>query len=578
MNSSIILFALGLFVFINPTIVWSADEIKVNNQYNESISRLPAPEKSITQPSPQPSPLSEEERFSTSQELEDANQVPDLLVTNTSIIGPENGTQTNSTNSTNFLIKNDSLLKPTSINSKDDEVRLKIVKNTTLTPIDVGYVLESSVASFNGSVFYTGNLFAANSFDDGSTWKYLNIRKDVMKTTCCDNDVIYDPIHGMFLWYLQGTKEMDGANTLALGISKDNLKSWQFIKFKPTNINETWVNQASDYPYLALSNGYLYISMNMMKNSPFFDPQSIRPIVLRISLTELAAGLPPAIEYYADKDLPSNAHSFTLVQGANDTMYWGIHISNDKMKLYKWNDSLSSGSVVTYIRSVPPWTPLNRGEGECIGPNDINWCARGQSKIRGAFTTNNIVGFIWDANKNTSNLGSDNNATGFRYPYIDAATFDVANNMTYLSRPLIWNPDYAWMYGYTTPDKQGNIGIQAFFGGGKYNPSIAVGFANDLAARNPWHLIPLVNGTDGPAGASFMEPSSWGDFVRIRPSYDNSSKWVGSGWTLQGGHQANNIEPRFFEFTLVSNNVTNGVDVSNDQLLNNDRLISTDYD
>ena len=396
-----------------------------------------------------------------------------------------------------------------------------------------------------------------------------------MKTACCDNDVIYNPIHDMFLWYLQGRTEMDGANTLALGVSKDKLQSWQFIKFKPSSINDTWTNQMSDYPYLALSNKYLYISMNIVKKPPFFDSPSIHPVVLRIALEDLANGLPPAIEYYDDNYLPSSAHSFTLVQGANDTMYWGIHLSNDKMKLYRWSDLLPKISVNTYERNVPPWTSFNRGQGDCTGPNNINWCARGQSKIRGAFITNNLVGFVWDANKNTSNVLSENSSIGFPFPYIDGATFDTKNNMSYFSRPLIWNPNYAWMYGYTSPDKQGNVGIQAFYGGGKYNPSIAVGVANDFVAPNSWHMLPLVNGSDGPAGASFMDPSAWGDFVRLRPSYDNSSKWVGSGWTLQGGHQANNIDPKFFKFDSITTNVTNPTKTSNIQHIADNKIIST---
>ena len=172
-----ILFApIIITIFINLT--WGATETNnlVNNNSTLSMSRLPPPVETITESSPQPSPLSEEERFSMFEELEDVNQVPDLPIANTSVTGPTNGTETNSTD-TSKKNNGSSILEPISIEPKAGELRLRVIKNTSLTPIDVGYVLETSVASVNKSIFYTGNLFAANSFDDGSTWKYLNIKR-----------------------------------------------------------------------------------------------------------------------------------------------------------------------------------------------------------------------------------------------------------------------------------------------------------------------------------------------------------------------------------------------------------------
>jgi hypothetical protein len=128
--------------------------------------------------------------------------------------------------------------------------------------------------------------------------------------------------------------------------------------------------------------------------------------------------------------------------------------------------------------------------------------------------------------------------------------------MTYLGRPYLWSPIFAWLYGYGSPDNRGNVAIQAFFGGGQYYPSIAAGVGNDFSGGLlPWQMIQLVNGTDGPAPTA-TKPSSWGDYIRIRPFNGEGPGWIGSGWTLQGGPFRENVEPRYFEFTLKNDNST----------------------
>ena len=229
--------------------------------------------------------------------------------------------------------------------------------------------------------------------------------------------------------------------------------------------------------------------------------------MLRISLDDLSKPdqIGPTIGVYRNPDLPRTSHTDTPIQGANDTMYWGVHLTNDLMRLHKWPDSAAAQSVEKYDRSVPAWSVLKRSEGHfepSSGANSVffNWCARSQSKIRGAFMTGNIIGFLWDAGVGGV---SKNNAT-FTYPYIDVATFNVSNNMTYTGQPYLWSPVFAWLYGNASPDSNGNVAIQAFYGGGDYTPSVAAGTGNDFKGTTPlpWKMMRLVNGTDFPQGDS----------------------------------------------------------------------------
>jgi len=208
--------------------------------------------------------------------------------------------------------------------------------------------------------------------------------------------------------------------------------------------------------------------------------------------------------------------------------------------------------VKYFDREVPAWTLLKRGNGHCPVPNgQINgngdWCIRGQSKIRGAFMANDTIGFFWDANAG----GKSSNGAEFKYPYIDAATFNTKTNMTYTSRPYLWSPTFAWMYGFGSPDIHGNVAIQAVYGGGKYFPSVAAGVGNDFSGKlaSPWHMIQLANGSGGPAFTS-LYPPSWGDYIRIRPSNGEQSGWIGSGWILDKGNTPEFLVPYYFVLSL----------------------------
>ena len=212
-------------------------------------------------------------------------------------------------------------------------------------------------------------------------------------------------------------------------------------------------------------------------------------------------------------------------------------------------------SVKTYERGIPAWSPIGtsrEGPSHCPNSQDLlNWCADGKSKIRGAFIANDVIGFFWDANEGGKGGYSVYNAT-FQYPYINAATFNITNNMTYIGRPYLWSPTFAWMYPFTSPDSQGNVVIQAFFGGGhKYYPSIAAGIGNDFSgSSSPWKMIRLVNGTHGPS------PVDWGDYLRVRPFNGEGPGWIGSGWTLQGGNSEDFLVPHYFEFALDNDTST----------------------
>ncbi len=118
--------------------------------------------------------------------------------------------------------------------------------------------------------------------------------------------------------------------------------------------------------------------------------------------------------------------------------------------------------------------------------------------------------------------------------------------MTYLRRPLLWNPNFGVLYAYASPNERGQLGLIATFGGGEIGPSIgaSINLVNDNGNLSSWDLTPLINGTHVPT------ENEWGDYLRVRNYNATESLWTATGYTLQGGSSTNYIEPRLFVFGI----------------------------
>lgn len=80
-----------------------------------------------------------------------------------------------------------------------------------------------------------------------------------------------------------------------------------------------------------------------------------------------------------------------------------------------------------------------------------------------------------------------------------------------------------------------------FFGGGARHPCHVVGVRDGSA----WRLVITRSSTNGPSG------NRWGDYVTVHPHSPDSSTWVATGYTMQGGTDRRNVEPQYVQFRAV---------------------------
>src|SRR5262249_5307795 len=140
--------------------------------------------------------------------------------------------------------------------------------------LPAGAIGEPSVAQTGGTVFYTGNWYAARTLGTANPgpadWIYVDPSAG-MPDFCCDQDAIADRGRDMILWTRLG-----GPTRFILSESTDQGVTFCSWELNPAQLGYTG---SYDQPLMALSNNYVYISANIF--GPFHN------VLLKISLDTL---------------------------------------------------------------------------------------------------------------------------------------------------------------------------------------------------------------------------------------------------------------------------------------------------
>jgi hypothetical protein len=390
----------------------------------------------------------------------------------------------------------------------------------------VRMVAEPSVAVGDSVTWVTGNWFAARSTDEGATWTYVNPYAD-FPTFASDQDTIYDAERHAFLWYRQGGLVPGRLeNSVRLNVSTDGAASWCSFTLRPSDIDPSWSTLNFDYPHLALSDNYLYVSsMLLVTGAGFATP---RMVLLRMPLDQLAGCAAFRYVYWTSDE----GWSWTPVEnGATTTMYLGDTVEPggaERTGIFRLYVQPEGTTTLTYVdRSVPAWTFTER-TGLCTVSGGGNPCARTDQRITSGWvrqrTGGGEVGFLWNVRE----------GGGFPHPYINAVTFDQ-DTLAVTGRPMLWDTRCAWQYGAAAPNGP-DLGIAAFYFCASQAPAHAVGLADVVDGQPRWSMAYSRIG-DVPTSTLV-----WGDYIRLRAA---ARGYVATGYTIG----ANGAEPFLVSFS-----------------------------
>jgi len=404
--------------------------------------------------------------------------------------------------------------------------------------------MSSTVDGKGVRMFSTGNWFAANSHDKGRTWKYLNPFSS-FPDFCCGQVSLYDQSRDIFLWLRTGTKDVNGENMFKLSIAVNNPfeTGYWIYSYYPKNVNPAWTNQFWNAPSMQLGADFLYITWNLFNQSDMW----VNTVILRFPLDALAIGAGFSFNYYAQADW----FSFMPVSGAEHAIYFASNwdmagAPYDSLKIWRWYED--SGTISTWTRTVPAWTPSGRGSMHCGTPN---WLGRADMRLStGARYEINNDGISDPRQTGRKVLGwwwSVAEGGGFSYPYIEAAAF-YEDTMTllpgYLGRPYIHNSSFCFAYPSFTPDKRGDLGgIFNYSDTSSGKPRVSLTLADDYYQAPPgWLVYGIVSSQAGPAD------NAWGDFNTVH-AYQSGSTWIASTHYIPSSTNCTNCSvPLFVAF------------------------------
>ena len=401
---------------------------------------------------------------------------------------------------------------------------ITLLTNTVLTDIATGTqtstITEPTVAASSRNVFVTGNWFASRSTDRGSTFTLLDPFSEfppASNTFCCDQLAWYSKKHRRWIWVLQYRADTTGSNVLRIAVSRTGASgSWTFWDLRPADVDPSWTGLWFDFPDIGETGEHLWLSTNVFKTNAWQHST-----VLRIPWTDLKSSGELSRRVWSSDQV--SAPRFAV--GATDTM-WFASLGNgaNEVELFSWTDSSVTGSNWTV--SVSGW---NSGNYVSNGPGGAPWLSRADDRITGAWIHGDTVGFLWTAASRT----------GRPHPYIRAVRISTTTR-TVIDEPDLWSPNGAWAYPSAAPNRNGGIGISAFFGGPTH-PAHAVGKLDVTTVS--WDMRTTATSTHGP------NLGKWGDYLTCRPHPTKHNAWITVGYTLNGGNDREFVEPRYVVFS-----------------------------
>lgn len=362
-----------------------------------------------------------------------------------------------------------------------------------------------------GKTFTTVELTKSHGFSDPGNPGRPDFFPQDDGGLCCDQVLHYVPSRNLMIWLLQywspdvnvGGLTQKGQNRLRIAFATpeaaaaDFLHAWRWFDITPTVLGDTVVTDWFDYPDLAYSNGWLYISVdhgfwnadtdsdgNVIGRRVYGD----RRWFVRASLDDMAggAGQINLVYYEANKNGVYKSH---FAQSAPGTMYYAALPDTSTISVFA--DPDASESIPTpkdlAISRYCKGTELSSCDYSVTAPDGLDWNMAPHEVLGGTYVSpsflcptegcnfpTHFVYFAFDGGRDADG--------GRAYPYVRVEKID-ADAINVVSEIDIWNDTFAFATaGMTSRPGSGRdeVAISLAAGGGGSYADNAVGFIGDF--------------------------------------------------------------------------------------------------
>jgi hypothetical protein len=404
-------------------------------------------------------------------------------------------------------------------------------ENTVATSVS-NTLAEPAAAADGPNVLYSGNTYVSRSTNAGGTWVQETVSGGPpdAPVVCCDPDVVYAPTTDTTFNILLYTDAAQVNGVIRIWVRDDDLHTIDCsYTVDPGGAAD---NVLPDYPHLAVSDNYLYLSSNNIGPTGWEGAQMRR---LPLAQVSTCAGVTIETSTYTGT-VGQRIH--TPVEGATTTMYWGSLDSSTVFRTFSWPESSTTVTVTTRTISASAFAnPDCRG-----GVGDFDFVERGTSwsiagfRLRGA-TGGGKVTFLWPS----SPIGDQTQA------HLRGVTLDT-DGMGLLAEPLAFNNDYCFSYPSVSSNAHGDLGLSLAVGGKAGGGGTAaqgyIGVDDDSSASVFFPTLLLTA-----AGTHNRSDGRFGDYFTVRQSSRCANTWVATNFALDGGNSTSaDVNARYVEF------------------------------
>jgi hypothetical protein len=383
------------------------------------------------------------------------------------------------------------------------------------------HVCEPSAAMNGQVVLVTGNWFACLSTDGGSSYKFINPFKSFPDPSgsafCCDQVALFSEKFDRFFWLLQYTQNTKGENVqrIAHASTADaRAGNWSFFDMssKALGLPGAWL----DFPDLAVGKTQLYMTTNAFRG----DDWAGKTVIARIDIKSIIDG-----NVSADK-FQDSIFNFRVAQNCDDTVVWGTHVTNSKVRIYTWKEA--DKAPKSFEVNVPTWSRM-AATYKSLTPDGRNWLGRVDGRTTAAVRVKNELWLGWTAGAGGVNARP--------CPYVQVARIDLAAEKLIESINL-WDPQHAVACSAFGADGNDDVGASYCYGGAADFPTHVVGYLTGTAAN-----AVTFKGQRGPAD------EKWGDYLAVRAAIPAKDRLLATGYTLRNGSGQSDATPNITVFS-----------------------------
>jgi len=409
-----------------------------------------------------------------------------------------------------------------------------------------------------GKTFTTVNLTSKSGFTDPAIPSRTDFFPQDDGGLCCDQVAHYIPGRNLVIWLLQywspainvGGLPQKGQNRLRIAwatpqaAAADFLHAWSWFDVTPTTLGATTTTDWMDYPDLAYSNGWLYISVDHGYWNPKKDAKgnvigqrvySDRRWFVRASLDDMANNRASInLVYY--EPIKGGLVKSHFVQSAPDTMYYAAQPDTSKLSVFK--DPDASPDVPTPKDLDTASRCSNDATNPCdysvTAPDGLDWNVAPHGVLAGAYVAPSVFCPPSGCSGPTKFLyfaydGARDTAAGRAFPYVRVTKVD-ADAISIVSEMDIWNPSFAFATPALTwrPESaRDEVAFSLATGGGTSYADNAVGFLGDFVA----YVTTSSNATQSDSASNVR----YGDYFSVRNAFGpQTPNGLGVGYATLG--------------------------------------------